>query len=50
MRKRLNPGEEAILIDDNAKVRDGWHLGRTIDPTSCDLLDILEELLKGEAL
>ena len=50
VRKRLNPGEEAILIDDNAKVRDGWHLGRTIDPTSCDLLDILEELLKGEAL
>lgn len=50
VRKRLSPGEEAILIDDNAKVRDGWHLGRTIDPTSCDLLDILEELLKGEAL
>ena len=50
VRKRLNPGEEAILIDDNAKVRDGWHLGRTIDPTSCDLLDILEELLKGETL
>lgn len=47
VRKRLNPGEEAILIDDNAKVRDGWHLGRTIDPTSCDLLDVLEELLKG---
>ena len=50
VRKRLSPDEEAILIDDNAKVRQGWHLGRTIDPTSCDLLDILEELLKGEAL
>ena len=50
VRKRLSPGEEAILIDDNAKVRDGWHLGRTIDPTSCNLLDVLEELLKGEAL
>ena len=50
VRKRLSPDEEAILIDDNAKVRQGWHLGRTIDPTSCDLLDVLEELLKGEAL
>lgn len=50
VRKRLSPSEEAILIDDNAKVRDGWHLGRTIDPTSGNLLDILEELLKGEAL
>lgn len=50
VRKRLSPGEEAILIDDNVKVRAGWHLGRTIDPTSCDLLDVLEELLKGEAL
>lgn len=50
VRKRLSPDEEAILIDDNAKVRQGWHLGRTIDPTSCDLLNVLEELLKGEAL
>ena len=50
VRKRFSPDEEAILIDDNAKVRQGWHLGRTIDPTSCDLLDVLEELLKGEAL
>lgn len=50
VRKRLSPDEEAILIDDNAKVRQGWHLGRTIDPTSCNLLDVLEELLKGETL
>lgn len=50
VRKRLSPNEEAILIDDNAKVRQGWHLGRTINPTSCDLLDVLEELLRGEAL
>lgn len=26
----------AILIDDNAKVRNGWHLGETIDPTAVD--------------
>lgn len=50
VRKRLSPNEEVILIDDNAKVRQGWHLGRTINPTSCDLLDVLEELLRGEAL
>lgn len=50
IRKRFNPGEEAILIDDNTKVRQGWHLGRTIDPISCNLLDVLERLLNGEAL
>jgi hypothetical protein len=33
------------LIDDNAKVRRGWHLGETIDPTACDLLEILKNLL-----
>lgn len=36
----------AILIDDNQKVRDGWHLGETIDPADGDLLEKLEELLK----
>jgi hydroxymethylpyrimidine pyrophosphatase-like HAD family hydrolase len=35
----------AILIDDNKKVRDGWHLGETIDPTSCDLLEVLSSLI-----
>ena len=35
---------EVILIDDNAKVRDGWTLGRTIDPTACDLLKVLGDL------
>lgn len=35
----------AILIDDNAKVRDGWHLGETIDPTDGDLLEKLWELV-----
>lgn len=35
----------AILIDDNAKVRDGWHLGDTIDPTDGDLLERLEALV-----
>jgi hypothetical protein len=35
----------AILIDDNEKVRNGWHLGATIDPTTCDLLQVLSSLL-----
>ena len=37
----------AILIDDNKKVRDGWSLGDTIDPMSCNLLEKLEELLES---
>lgn len=35
----------AILIDDNEKVRNGWHLGETIDPTNCDLIQELKKLL-----
>lgn len=31
----------AILIDDNEKIRKGWKLGRTFDPTEKDLLEIL---------
>lgn len=36
----------AILIDDNAKVRKGWHLGETIDPQSENLLERLVKLLE----
>lgn len=36
--------DTAILIDDNAKVRNGWN-GETIDPTAIDLLEYLEALL-----
>lgn len=36
--------DHAILIDDNEKVRDGWHLGETIDPTKVDLLEVLAVL------
>ena len=45
VRKYLNKDETAILIDDNAKVRRGWHLGETIDPTACDLIEVLKNLL-----
>ena len=37
--------DNAWLIDDNAKVRKGWHLGETIDPTNCDIIEILKNLL-----
>lgn len=37
--------EPAILIDDNAKIRNGWTLGDTIDPVNCDLIAELEKLV-----
>ncbi len=45
VRRDLQDGT-AILIDDNAKVRRGWHLGRTIDPLAGNLLDSLRGLLE----
>ena len=45
VRKYLGEDETAILFDDNAKVRQGWHLGEAIDPTSCDILEVLRSLL-----
>ena len=38
---------KAVLIDDNTKVRNGWTLGQTIDPTTCSLITELEKLLEG---
>lgn len=32
-----------VLIDDSAKVRDGWHIGETIDPGTTDNLPALLE-------
>jgi hypothetical protein len=37
--------ENAILIDDNDKVRNGWTLGDTINPTVEDVVEILKGLL-----
>jgi phosphoglycolate phosphatase-like HAD superfamily hydrolase len=45
IRRYLGEGETAILIDDNAKIRQGWTMGDTIDPTACDLVEILKGLL-----
>ena len=47
VRKFLADDETAILIDDSFKVREGWHLGETIDPTETDVIDFLETLLES---
>lgn len=44
IRAKLAPGDEAILIDDDAKVRRGWSLGPTVNPTVENILDILKGL------
>lgn len=45
IRRYLNPNETAWLIDDNAKVRNGWNMGEAIDPTACDIISLLADLL-----
>ena len=45
VRKALAENENAILVDDNRKVCKGWHLGETINPTECDLIEALRSLL-----
>ena len=45
VRKYLAEDETAILIDDNDKVREGWHLGDTINPTTENIIEILKGLL-----
>ena len=45
VRRMIDDDEQAILIDDSAKVRKGWHLGDTINPTNDNIIDKLTELL-----
>lgn len=45
VRRYLAEGETAWLFDDNAKVRNGWHLGEAIDPTAVDIIEVLRGLL-----
>lgn len=47
VRKFLAEDETAILIDDSARVRKGWHLGETVDPTEVDIIDFLGTLLES---
>lgn len=37
----------AILIDDNAKVRQGWSLGKAINPQTENIIEVLEKLLEN---
>lgn len=39
-------GGHQILIDDNEKIRNGWHLGDTIDATK-DIIPLLKALIQG---
>ena len=43
--RRYYDEQPMILIDDNDKVREGWHLGETINPTEVDLIEELKILL-----
>lgn len=45
MAKYLKKGDTAILFDDNAKVRKGWTLGDTVDPTVTDIIEYLVGLI-----
>ena len=45
IRKYLDLNEQAILIDDNDKIRQGWNWGETINPTTENIVEILKALL-----
>lgn len=44
VRKYLKENESAILIDDNDRVRLGWSLGETINPTTTNILKALKKI------
>lgn len=44
---RLADDEEALIFDDDARVRRDWNLGGAIDPTKVDILEVLKEILSG---
>jgi hypothetical protein len=37
--------ETAVLFDDNAKVRSGWHMGESYDPATCDICEVIKGIL-----
>lgn len=45
VRRYMDGYENAILIDDNDKVRNGWTLGGTINPTEENIIEILKGLI-----
>ena len=44
---RLAADEEALIFDDDARVRRDWDLGGAIDPTTTNILEVLKEILSG---
>lgn len=42
---RLSADEEALIFDDDVRVRRDWNLGGTIDPTNTNILEVLREIL-----
>lgn len=44
---RLAADEEALIFDDDARVRRDWNLGGAIDPTTTNILEVLKEILNG---
>lgn len=46
VRRYHSEGDNFILIDDNSKVRNGWHMGDTIDPTMVNIVDALRGLVE----
>lgn len=45
IRSIIKSNESATLFDDNEKVRKGWHLGETVDPTVTDIIEYIEGLV-----
>lgn len=45
IRRYMEIEETAILIDDNEKVRNGWSLGETVNPTDTDIIDFIRGLI-----
>ena len=37
--------DEGILFDDNAKIREGWHLGEAINPCEVNIIKFIEKIL-----
>lgn len=46
IRRYLGEDESAILFDDNAKVRSGWHMGEAVNPQTENIIDYLKGILE----
>lgn len=44
--KRLGKDEEALIFDDDVRVRRDWNLGGAINPVNIDICEVLKDLLE----